>query len=271
MDFTSTFSFNYLILIAIALVVCSVGFYRYIYFISLGYGFSIATMGIAIPILFFNDLSIGTIIGSALLVIYGGRLGGYLLARELKSASYHSIVGKEIKDSSAVKMVSKVMIWMSCALLYTLQISPLFFRLQNGAKTDAFCIVGVIIMVGGIVIESVADAQKAKLKKQNPTRFCDTGLYKIVRCPNYFGELIFWTGVFISGVNIYEGVWQWIAASLGYICIIYIMFSGTRRIEIRQNKNYGTNAEYQAYIKKTPILLPFIPLYSVEKYKWLVA
>ena len=29
--------------------------------------------------------------------------------------------------------------------------------------------------------------------------------------------------------------------------------------------------EYQKYVKSTPILLPFVPLYSVEKYKFLVA
>ena len=49
------------------------------------------------------------------------------------------------------------------------------------------------------------------------------------------------------------------------------MFSGARRLEIRQNKNYGRDPEYQAYVKSVPILLPFVPLYSVEKYKWLVA
>ena len=36
-------------------------------------------------------------------------------------------------------------------------------------------------------------------------------------------------------------------------------------------KNYGSDPEYQKYVKTVPILLPFIPLYSVEKYKWLVA
>ena len=34
--------------------------------------------------------------------------------------------------------------------------------------------------------------------------------------------------------------------------------------------NYGNDPEYQKYVKTTPILLPFIPLYSVAKYKWLV-
>ena len=48
------------------------------------------------------------------------------------------------------------------------------------------------------------------------------------------------------------------------------MFGGARRLELRQNRNYGEDKEYQEYVKKTPILILFIPLYSVVKYKWLV-
>jgi len=47
------------------------------------------------------------------------------------------------------------------------------------------------------------------------------------------------------------------------------MFGGARRLEIRQNKNYGADPEYQAYVQSTPIILPFVPLYSVEKYTFL--
>ena len=49
------------------------------------------------------------------------------------------------------------------------------------------------------------------------------------------------------------------------------MFSGARRLELRQNRSYGNDPEYQQYVKSVPILLPFIPLYSVVKYKFLVA
>ena len=126
-------------------------------------------------------------------------------------------------------------------------------------------------MALGIIIESVADIQKNNSKKKNPKRFCDTGLYKLVRCPNYLGEMIFWTGVLVSGVNILTGVGQWILALVGYIGIIFVMFSGARRLELRQNKNYGNDPEYQKYVKTVPIMVPFIPLYSVAKYKFLVA
>ena len=99
----------------------------------------------------------------------------------------------------------------------------------------------------------------------------DTGLYRLVRCPNYLGEMVFWTGVLVSGIDALQGVGQWVMALIGYVGIVFVMFSGARRLEIRQNKNYGKDPEYQQYVKTVPILLPFIPLYSVEKYKWLIA
>lgn len=283
MSFTESFGMGFLVLIVIALVVSSVGFYKYVYFISLGYGFSIAAMGVALFVMYMDVQNIATMAMCVLFLIYGCRLGGYLLIREIKSASYRNTMKKEIKDGKDIKMVAKVSIWVSCAFLYALQVSPLLFRLTDTERMlanaaydvviggpDPVALAGAVIMALGIILESAADWQKSKQKSVNPNRFCDKGLYKIVRCPNYLGEVLFWTGVFVSGVNIYANAWQWIAAATGYICIVYIMFGGARRLELRQNRNYGEDPEYQAYVKKTPILLPLVPLYSVAKYKWLV-
>ena len=53
--------------------------------------------------------------------------------------------------------------------------------------------------------------------------------------------------------------------------IAWVMFSGARRLELRQDRNYGADPEYQKYVRTVPIIIPFIPLYSVKKYKFLVA
>ena len=266
-----TFPLNFLLLFVAAMVISSIGFKNYVWFISLGYGFSIAGEGLLMMLLYGKELSLGTAICCILFIIYGLRLSGYLAIRELKSSSYKKNMTGEIKDGKTIPMGVKIAIWITCALLYVTQVSAVFYRLHNESGTNICVYIGAAIMLIGLVLESAADLQKNAAKKVNPRRFVDTGLYRIVRCPNYLGEMIFWTGVLITGIGAISGIGQWIIVLIGYIGIIFVMFSGARRLEIRQNKNYGNNPEYQKYVKTVPILVPFIPLYSVEKYKWLIA
>ena len=261
---------NFWILFGICMLVSSIGFKNYVWFISLGYGFSIAAQGVAMLIMYGQGLTLGTIITCVLFILYGLRLGGYLAIREFGGSAYKKNMKGEIKDGKTVPFGVKVAIWTTCAVLYVTQVSGVFYRLLNAAQDNVFVFIGAAVMLMGVSLETAADIQKNNAKKINPRRFVDTGLYRIVRCPNYLGEMIFWTGVLISGIGAVSG-WQWLVVAIGYIGIIFVMFSGARRLEIRQNKNYGADPEYQKYVKTVPILLPFIPLYSVEKQKWLVA
>lgn len=259
------------LLFAAAMIISSIGFKNYVWFISLGYGFSIAGEGLLMLFLYGKSLSLGTTLCCVLFILYGLRLGGYLAIREFKSTTYNKNMKGEIKDGKAIPFGVKIAIWVTCAALYVLQVLPVFYRLDNKTGSSLYTYLGAGVMLFGIIFESAADLQKNNAKKRNPNRFVDTGLYRIVRCPNYLGEMIFWTGVILSGIGGLSGIGQWGMALLGYAGIIFVMFSGARRLEIRQNKNYGSNPEYQTYVKSVPILLPLIPLYSVEKYKWLVA
>jgi steroid 5-alpha reductase family enzyme len=80
-----------------------------------------------------------------------------------------------------------------------------------------------------------------------------------------------WTGALLSAIGAGLNWWQWLIVAIGYAGIVFVMFSGARRLELRQNASYGNDPEYQAYVKKTPILIPFLPIYSVAKYEWLKA
>ena len=261
---------NFWILFGLCMLVSAIGFKNYVWFISLGYGFSIAAEGLAMLILYGKSLTPGIILCCVLFILYGCRLGGYLAFREIKSGSYKKNMVGEIKDGKTIPMGVKLAIWITCALLYVTQIGGVFYRVHNAAQDNALVFIGAAVMLFGVSLETVADIQKNAAKKINPRRFVDTGLYRIVRCPNYLGEMIFWTGVLIAGIGAVSG-WQWIVVAIGYIGIIFVMFSGARRLEIRQDKNYGNDPEYQKYVTTVPIMVPFVPLYSVKKHKWLVA
>ena len=255
----------------VALIVSAIGFKKYVWFISIGYGYAVAAIGVLLLCMFGGEADAGQIAVCVLFVLYGLRLGGFLTYRELKKASYNNKMKTEIKSGKGMSIIAKCGIWISAALLYACETSPVIFRLENGNATDGWLITGVIIMAIGLITETSADVQKSKAKQVRPGRFVDTGLYRLVRCPNYLGEMTFWTGVFITGITSNAGALQWISALAGYIGIIYVMFGGARRLEMRQDRTYKDDPEYWAYKNKTPIMIPFIPLYSVEKYKWLVA
>ena len=262
------------ILLAVSLAVSAIGWKYFIYFFSLGYGFGISALALALVVIFAGAVTPPTALLCAIMFIFGCRLGGYLLYREKKAAAYRKILYDPlIRQKKPVGVVLAV--WFFCALLYVGQVSPVAFRLANTASgaqvNDLWAWVGAIMMACGVMLEAGADAQKNAAKKINPKRFVDTGLFKVVRCPNYLGELVIWTGALVSAIGARLSAWQWVIAAIGYLGIVYVMFSGARRLELRQDEVYGQDPEYQEYIKKTPILLPLIPLFSVKKHTWLQA
>ncbi len=257
------------ILCAVCAVLCAVGFYKFVYFLSIGYGFAVAGGGIAVLIM---ALVMGSeaplwvlLIQTALFLAYGVRLSGFLLVREIKNAAYRKTLKEATGNEKKIPFFVLFTIWVSVAVLYTAQVSPMLFRVTNNTTGIILPIIGFAISVLGLVLETIADNQKSAQKKERPDMVATKGLYRICRCPNYLGEIVFWTGVFVSGINAYETVGQWITAIIAYICIVYIMFNGAQRLEKRQMERYGSNEEYNEYANKTPIIIPLLPIYHLNK------
>ena len=262
-----------LILLAVCAVACAVGFYKFVYFLSIGYGFAVAFGGIAVLVMYIvaptaTPLWI-VLVQTALFIAYGVRLSGFLLVRELKNATFKKTdVAKDTLAKNGEKKMPifvLIAIWVCVSVLYVAQVSPMLFRYDNGSVDYIVPIIGFVISVFGLILESVADKQKSAQKKERPDMVATKGLYKMCRCPNYFGEILFWTGIFVSGITTYSGVGEWITAILAYICIVYIMFNGAQRLEKRQMTRYGDNEEYNEYANKTPIIIPLLPVYHLNK------
>lgn len=261
------------ILLAVCAVACAVGFYKFVYFLSIGYGFSVAGGGIAILVMYLINPTATplwiVLVQTALFVAYGARLSGFLLVRELKNATFKKtdIAKDTLAKNGEKKMPVFVLftIWVSVAVLYVAQVSPMLFRYDNASTDVIVPVVGFAISVFGLILETIADKQKSAQKKERPNMVATKGLYRMCRCPNYLGEILFWTGVFVSGITAYLSVGQWITAILAYICIVFIMFNGAQRLEKRQMARYGDNEEYNAYADKTPIIIPLLPIYHLNK------
>ncbi len=249
----------------VAALGCCMGFKEFVWFMSVGYGFAVMCIGIFhLGFGLINGtLTVATGIISLLFVIYGYRLGGYILKRELTNAAYRKTLESTGSTKRMPIFVSLAM-WIYSMWMYTAQTSALTYRVINRSSDNIFAWIGIVIMMAAIFCESLADKQKSAAKKINPKRFCDTGLYQYCRCPNYFSEIMFWFGVTVSGIGAVQGK-QWILVILAFILIAYVMYNSAQRLELRHEKTYGLDPEYQKYSDTVPLLFPFTSQYHSMK------
>ena len=158
------------ILYIVCAVLCTVGFYKFVYFLSIGYGFAVAGGGLAVLVMYFvnpTETPLWIVLVQAVLFLaYGARLSGLLLVREFKNATFKKTdVAKDtLAKNGEKKMPVFVLatIWIFVSALYVTQVSPMLFRYANEGMVDVIVpVVGFAISVFGLVLESVADKQKS--------------------------------------------------------------------------------------------------------------
>ncbi|MCR5823475.1 MAG: DUF1295 domain-containing protein [Lachnospiraceae bacterium] len=254
------------IILLVALVFNSVGFKKYVWFMTIGYGISIGGISFCLIIMSIVKGQFDPIymILCLLLMAYGFRLCCVHLLREMRNTPDN----KKLLDNveKKVSLSGLVGMWLIDSLMFYMMMSPVFFRLANEktGENEAGMYIGIVFVVAGIAIEVVSEVQKYLQKKENPGLPATKGLFKISRCPDYFGEILVWTGVFVTGIRTTAG-FQWIVALLGYAIVVYMMTNGAKRIELQQMKFYGRDPRYLEYVNKTPVLVPFIPIYHLVK------
>lgn len=85
----------------------------------------------------------------------------------------------------------------------------------------------------------------------------------MVRYPNYLGEILVWIGNFVIAIPFYNKI-DWIFSLIRLVCIILIMLGSGKRLEINQDNKYGNNENYKAYKSKMPVIIPYIPIYTLK-------
>jgi steroid 5-alpha reductase family enzyme len=112
---------------------------------------------------------------------------------------------------------------------------------------------GLILITIGFFWEAISDYQLNSFKKDlgNKNKFLKSGLWSLSRHPNYFGEILFWWGIFVFSIVNYFSLF----AVLGPLVFTYLIINvtGVKTLDKRMAKNYDG---YSAYIDNTNPILP---------------
>ena len=82
------------------------------------------------------------------------------------------------------------------------------------------------VMLAAIGIESAADRRLRRFlaSPREPGRILSTGLWALSRHPNYFGEVLFWWGLYLFGLAANPG-WWWTIAGPAAITLLFLAIS----------------------------------------------
>jgi steroid 5-alpha reductase family enzyme len=203
-----------------------------------------------------------SILLSALVIIWAVRLGSYLFSRIRKA-------GKDSRfDDIKPSFLRFLNTWTIQGLWVTFTASAAWVAITTNTRKelDIFALVGFLVWVVGFTIEVVADVQKSRFRAdpKNKGRFISNGVWAWSRHPNYFGEILLWVGVAIIVLPVLHG-WQWISLiSPLFVTLLITRVSGVPMLEKRADEKWGGQEDYEAYKKRTPVLVP-IPRLSSDK------
>lgn len=121
---------------------------------------------------------------------------------------------------------------------------------QNPGNEDYFAF---YLMAVGLIIEAIADFQLSRFRRKNldfSDTFLQSGLWFYSRHPNYFGEVLFWFGIFLLGWN---NSWQhlYLIAGFSLLCFHFIFVA----IPLMEKRLVVKKRNYAQWINKTSPLI----------------
>lgn len=136
------------------------------------------------------------------------------------------------------------------AMLPGLKLYESLFTLSS-ARPLALCFLafGCLVCLASATIQLIADKQIHDFRAANPGKYCNVGLWKHGRHPNYFGEIQFWWGIWImyaslNGIDMYIG--GAIAMTALFVCI---------SIPLMEKRQLQNKPGYDEYRKQTRMLI----------------
>lgn len=212
---------------------------------------------VAVAVALADDLDARSIVVSVMVVVWAIRLGSFLFRRVKRD-------GRDGRfDRIKLDPLRFFMTW-TLQGLWVLLTLACALAIVTGADREEFgvlAVVGSVVWVAGFGLEVAADQQKAAFRSDpaNAGRFITTGLWRWSRHPNYFGEIVLWTGIAIMAVPVLSG-WRWVAlVSPVFVALLLIRISGIPALERRGAKRWGDDPAYQEYVRTTSVLVPRPP------------
>ncbi len=201
-------------------------------------------------------ISFYVLLVNCLVTLWGGRLALHVWQRNKNRAEdpryrqWRENWGKSFywRSYFQVFILQGILLYVICLPVMALNLSSGFF------VSNIWYYIGLLVWLIGFLFEVVGDYQLTKflIKPENKGKIMQSGLWRITRHPNYFGEILLWWGIFIMTINL---GYYWLVIGPLAITFLLVFISGVPLAE----KSFIGRPDYEDYKKRTSVLFPWFP------------
>jgi steroid 5-alpha reductase family enzyme len=196
----------------------------------------------------------------SLVAVWSLRLGLYLLWRWRKNGPdprYVKIIAhaKSARGRSFATTAGVQIFAFQAVLQFIVSLPAQIGQWDGDDTIGTLTIVGAVVAVFGFLFETIGDAQLAAFKSDpaNKGKVLDRGLWRYTRHPNYFGEAMFWWGIFLIAAQTRLGLYTLPAPIL--VTVLLTRVSGVPMLEKAMQKK----PDHAAYAARTSGFIPWFP------------
>ncbi|MFX1494104.1 MAG: DUF1295 domain-containing protein [Promethearchaeota archaeon] len=148
-----------------------------------------------------------------------------------------------------IQLMPTILVFLGCLSLYP----ALSIRINS---FNYIYIIALSITLIAIIIETAADQQLYKFIKnrEDSTKIINKGLWKYSRHPNYFGEILFWWGLYLFALATEISFWWMIIGPISITALFYIL-----SIPLMEERNLSRKPDYIQYKKTVSKLILWFP------------
>lgn len=187
-----------------------------------------------------------------LVLLWGLRLSVYLAIRNWGKSEDARYLKIRQNNEPNFRFKSAYIIFGFQSILAWIVGSILLIAIENDHLLTWLDSLGLLVTLCGIIYESIADYQLMQFKNdiKNRGKLLQSGLWKLSRHPNYFGEILVWWGFFIT--TLVTGIHFNLIAPL-LMTFLILRFSGVTLLEANLIKKFNGYDDYQ---KKVNTIIP---------------
>ncbi|HET7755005.1 MAG TPA: DUF1295 domain-containing protein [Anaeromyxobacteraceae bacterium] len=124
----------------------------------------------------------------------------------------------------------------------------------SGRPWNAVDLAACAVAGGAVALEAIADRQlrQFRRRRRDPQDVLRSGVWRWSRHPNYLGEMLFWWGLWLSGVAAAPG-WAWTAIGPLAITTLFVFVS----VPWMDRHMAARHPAFAGHLRATPGLLPW--------------